>query len=206
MKLKGNLAVSQYLDYSGYTSSTLLGYPADVIATDPIVTNGEYDFGITKIGNVPGFTGSGLFYTFRFVTKNIPIPAGTNFCFYLDQISAYNPAGIACNLTNQGQYCFTFSNQTNVWPGDLNNNRSVTTADLLPIGYFYGSQGPTRPNANLQWTAQPAVLWGYNHSSINGNAYKVFADSNGDGVINNADQAAVGRNMNQVHYGFATLF
>jgi len=206
MKLKGNLAVSQYLDYSGYTSSTLLGYPADVIATDPIVTNGEYDFGITKIGNVPGFTGSGLFYTFRFVTKNIPIPAGTNFCFYLDQISAYNPAGIACNLTNQGQYCFTFSNQTNVWPGDLNNNRSVTTADLLPIGYFYGSQGPTRPNANLQWTAQPAVLWGYNHSSINGNAYKVFADSNGDGVINNADQAAVGRNMNQVHYRIATPF
>ena len=206
MKLKGNLAVSQYLDYSGYTASTLLGYPADVIATDPIVTNGEYDFGITKIGNVPGFTGSGLFYTFRFVTKNIPIPAGTNFCFYLDQISAYNPAGIACNLTNQGQYCFTFSNQTNVWPGDLNNNRSVTTADLLPIGYFYGSQGPTRPNANLQWTAQPAVLWGYNHSSINGNAYMVFADSNGDGVINNADQAAVGRNMNQVHYRIATPF
>jgi hypothetical protein len=199
MKLKGNLAVSQYLDYSGYTAGTLLGMPANIIATDPIVTNGNYDFGITKIGAVPGFSGSGLFYTFRFVTKNIPIPSGTNFCFYLDEISAYNTAGTSCNMTNQGQYCYTFSNQTNVWPGDLNNSRTVTTADLLPIGYFYNSTGLARPNATIQWTPQPAVLWGYNHSSINGNAYKVFADSNGDGVINNADQAAIGRNMNQTH-------
>ena len=199
MKLKGNTAVSQYLDYSSYTASTLLGSSADVIATDPIVTNGVYDFGITKIGAVPGFSGSGLFYTFRFVTKNIPIPAGTNFCFYLDEISAYNTAGTPSGLTNQGQYCYTFSNQTNVWPGDLNKSNTVTTADLLPIGYFYNSTGATRPNATILWSAQPAVLWGYNHSSVNGNGYKVFADSNGDGVINNADQAAIGRNMNQIH-------
>ena len=204
MKLKGNLAVSQYLDYSGYTAGTLLGSPADIIATDPIVTNGEYDFGITKIGAVPGYSGSGLFYTFRFVTKNIPIPVGTNFCFYLDEINAYNPAGAPCNLTNQGQYCYTFSNQTNVWPGDLNNSHTVTTADILPIGYFYNSTGPTRPNATILWNAQPAVLWGYNHNSINGTAYKVFADSNGDGVINNADQAAIGRNMNQLHSKLAS--
>ena len=206
MKLKGNLAVSQYLDYSGYTASTLLGSSADVIATDPIVTNGVYDFGITKIGNVSGYSGSGLFYTFRFVTKNIPIPAGTNFCFYLDEISAYNTAGTPSGLTNQGQYCYTFSNQTNVWPGDLNKSNTVTTADLLPIGYFYNSTGATRPNATILWSAQPAVLWGYNHSSVNGNGYKVFADSNGDGVINNADQAAIGRNMNQIHARLASPY
>ena len=206
MKLKGNPAVSQYLDYSGYTASTLLGSSADVIATDPIVTNGVYDFGITKIGNVSGYSGSGLFYTFRFVTKNIPIPAGTNFCFYLDEISAYTPAGTPSGLTNQGQYCYTFSNQTNVWPGDLNKSNTVTTADLLPIGYFYNSTGATRPNATILWSAQPAVLWGYNHSSVNGNGYKVFADSNGDGVINNADQAAIGRNMNQIHARLASPY
>jgi hypothetical protein len=34
---------------------------------------------------------------------------------------------------------------------------------------------------------------------MSGSAYKTFADSNGDGVINNADQAAIGFNMNQVH-------
>ncbi|WP_396150582.1 choice-of-anchor J domain-containing protein [Flavobacterium sp.] len=199
MKLKGNAAVSQYLDYSGYVASTLLGPLADVIATNPIVTNGEYDFGITKIGAVPGYTGSGLFYTFKFVTKNIPIPDGTVFCFYLDDVNTYNSTGTACGLTNQGQYCFTFTNQIKVWPGDLNNSNVVTTADLLPIGYFYNSTGPVRPNATIQWSGQPATLWGYNHSFLNSNAYKTFADSNGDGVINNADQAAIGFNMNQVH-------
>jgi hypothetical protein len=204
MKLKGNAAVSQYLDYSGYVASTLLGPLADVIATNPVVTNGEYDFGITKIGAVPGYTGSGLFYTFKFVTKNIPIPDGTVFCFYLDDVNTYNSTGSACGLTNQGQYCFTFTNQIKVWPGDLNNSNVVTTADLLPIGYFYNSTGPVRPNATIQWSGQPATLWGYNHSFLNSNAYKTFADSNGDGVINNADQAAIGFNMNQVHARLAS--
>ena len=204
MKLKGNAAVSQYLDYSGYVASTLLGPLPDVIATNPIVTNGEYDFGITKIGAVPGYTGSGLFYTFKFVTKNIPIPDGTVFCFYLDDVNTYNSTGSACGLTNQGQYCFTFTNQIKVWPGDLNNSNVVTTADLLPIGYFYNSTGPVRPNATIQWSGQPATLWGYNHSFLNSNAYKTFADSNGDGVINNADQAAIGFNMNQVHARLAS--
>jgi hypothetical protein len=197
MKLKGNAAVSQYLDYSGYTAGTLLG--TNIISTPPTVINGVPDFGMTKVGAVPGYSGSGLFYSFRFVPKNITIPAGTTFCFYLDDVSSYNASGIPCGLTNQGQYCYTFTNQVAVWPGDLNKSNTVTTADLLPIGYFYNSTGAARPNATIQWIAQPATLWGYNRTSTNSDAYKVFADSNGDGVINNADQAAIGFNMNQVH-------
>lgn len=199
MKLKGNAAVSQYLDYSGYTASALLGLEGNVISTPPTVTNGVPDFGITKVSAVPGYTGSGLFYSFRFVTKNITIPTGTTFCFYLDDVSANNSSGVPCGLNNQGQYCYTFTNQVYVWPGDLNKSNSVSTADILPIGYFYNSTGTARPSATIKWNGQPATLWGYNHSSQNGNAYKVFADSNGDGVINNADQAAIGFNMNQVH-------
>ena len=205
MKLKGNPAVSQYLDYSGYTAGTLLGTGSSVISTAPVATSGVYDFGITKVGSVPGYTGGGLFYSFRFVTKNIPIPQGTSFCFYLDNVSAYNSTGNTVNLIyNQPQYCYTFNNQVNVWPGDLNKSNTVTTADLLPIGYFYNSTGPARTNTNIQWSAHPATLWGYNHSSTSGDAYKVFADSNGDGVITNADQAAIGLNMNRVHARMAS--
>jgi sugar lactone lactonase YvrE len=198
MKLKGNAAVSQYLDYSTYTAGNLLG-TSNVISTPPTVTNGVPDFGMTKVGAIPGYSGTGLFYTFKFVPKNISIPNGTIFCFYLDDVNTYNSAGTACSLTNQGQICFTFSNQIKVWPGDLNNSNVVTTADLLPIGYFYNSTGPVRPSATIQWNAQPATLWGFNRSTMSGSAYKTFADSNGDGVINNADQAAIGFNMNQVH-------
>lgn len=199
MKLKGNAAVNQYLDYQGFTASTLLGSGSSVISTPPTVTNGVVDFGITKVGPSSGYSGSGLYYTLRFVPKNISIPNGTIFCFYIDDVSSYNSSGTQCGLNNQGQICFTFTNQVNVWPGDLNKSNSVSTADILPIGYFYNSTGPARPNATIQWNAQPATLWGYNHSSQNGDAYKVFADSNGDGVINNADQAALGFNMGQIH-------
>jgi hypothetical protein len=200
MKLKGNTAVNQYLDYSGYTSSTLLGSGNSVISTPPTVTNSVCDFGITSVGTSTGYSGSGLFYTLHFTPKNMLIPDGTVFCFYIDDVNAYNNSGIPCGLTNQGQYCYTYTNQVNVWPGDLNNSKTVTTADILPIGYFYNFTGPTRPNATIQWTAQPMTLWGgaYNHSTTNGNAYKVFADSNGDGVINNADQAAIGFNMSKI--------
>ncbi|CAN1544636.1 Secretion system C-terminal sorting domain [Flavobacteriaceae bacterium] len=199
MKLKGNAAVNQYLDYQGFTASTLLGSGSSIISTPPTVTNGVVDFGITKVGPSSGYSGSGLYYTLRFIPKNISIPNGTVFCFYIDDVSSYNSSGIQCGLNNQGQICYTFTNQVNVWPGDLNKSNSVSTADILPIGYFYNSTGSTRPNASIQWNAQPATLWGYNRSSQNGDAYKVFADSNGDGVINNADQTAIGFNMNQVH-------
>lgn len=198
MKLKGNAAVSQYLDYTGYVAGNLLG-TSNVISTPPTVTNGVPDFGMTKVGAQPGYNGSGLFYTFTFVPKNVTIPDGTVFCFYLDDVSSYNSSATSCGLINQGPICFTFTNQVKVWPGDLNKSNMVTTADLLPIGYFYNSTGPVRPNATIQWTGQPATLWGYNRSTMNGSAYKTFADSNGDGIINNADQAAIGFNMNQIH-------
>lgn len=198
MKLKGNAAVNQYLDYTGYVAGNLFG-TSNVISTPPTVTNGVPDFGMTKVGAQPGYNGSGLFYTFTFVPKNVTIPDGTVFCFYLDDVSSYNSSATSCGLTNQGPICFAFTNQVKVWPGDLNKSNMVTTADLLPIGYFYNSTGPVRANATIQWTGQTATLWGYNRSTMNGSAYKTFADSNGDGVINNADQAAIGFNMNQIH-------
>jgi len=199
MKLKGNAEVGTYLNYAGYTAGTLLGTGSSIISTPPTVVSGIYDFGITKIGAVSGFSGAGVFYTLKFVTKNTVIPNGTNFCFYLDNISANISSGASAGLVNQGPYCYTFSDQVNVWPGDLNNSKTVTTADLLPIGYFYNATGTVRQNASLQWVAQPSTLWGYGQTYPNGSAYKVFADANGDGIISNADQTAIGFNIGKNH-------
>ena len=199
MKLKGNSAVSNYLNYAGYKADTLLGTGSGILSTPPTVSNGVYDFGITKVGASAGYSGSGLFYTLKFVTKNVVIPNGTNFCFYVDDISATNSSGNQVGLTNQGLYCTSFNEQVLVWPGDLNKNKVVTTADILPIGYFYNSTGPARSNASIQWVGQPATLWGYGQGSTNGSAYKVFADANGDGIISNADQTAIGFNIGKSH-------
>ena len=86
MKLKGNAEVNQYLEYQGFTASTLLGSGSSVISTPPTAIYGATDFGITKVGASSGYSGSGLYYTLRFVTKNISIPDGTVFCFYIDDV------------------------------------------------------------------------------------------------------------------------
>jgi len=200
MKLKGNDAVKQYLKYTGYTAGSLFGSNGNIISTPPVVTDNVPDFGIVKIGAVPGYTGTGTFYTFRFIVNNFEIPDSTKFFFYLDDINANNSNGNSCGVTNQGVSSCMFSDKVTVWPGDLNKSKKVTAADLLPIGYFYNSTGDIRLNSSLQWVAQKAKLWGYNHSSAKGDAYKVFADSNGDGIINNSDQTAIGFNMNQFHF------
>jgi hypothetical protein len=199
-KLKFNSNVSTYLTYIGYNQPGLLGSGASIITTPPTVTTSSYDFGVTKAGSQAGFNGNGIFYTFYFVVKNISsIPNGTQFCFYLDDFSIFNSGGQSRGVTNGGQQCFTYSNGVNVWPGDLDNNKVVNTTDLLRIGTFYNYTGPARTNASLLWVAQPATLWGQDKSTANSSAYYVFADGNGDGIINNADQSSIGFNLGQSH-------
>ncbi|MFN5325200.1 MAG: SBBP repeat-containing protein [Bacteroidota bacterium] len=207
-KLKYFGPLAPYLTYVGYIPGTLLGPIPPVITNAPVLTSTGYDFGMNKSGTVPGYSGSGTFYTFLFKPNNIPTSLlNSQVCFYLDNLSITSPppAGNALGLVNQGPYCFNFTNQVNVWPGDLDNNKTVNTSDILKIGIFYNSTGPVRPNANLQWVAQSATLWGNNASTPNSDAYKVFADGNGDGIINNADQTSVGFNMGKIHAYAAPL-
>jgi hypothetical protein len=194
--------LASYLNYVGYTAGTILGTGAAVISTPPIASGTYgYDFGLTKIGAVPGYTGTGTLYTFFFKPNSIPSTLlGSQVCFYVDNLTVNNASqGSLVGLVNQGVSCFTFNNQANVWPGDLDNNKTVNTADLLKIGVFYNNTGPTRPNSSLQWIAQPTTLWGLNASTPNSDAFKAFADGNGDGIINNADQTSVGFNMGKIH-------
>lgn len=201
-RLRYSGALAPYMTYVGYTAGTILGTGAAVISTPPVASGTYgYDFGISKIGAAAGYAGTGTLYTFYFKPNNIPSNLiGSQVCFYVDNLSITSATtGASLGLVNQGPSCFSFTNQVNVWPGDLDNNKTVNTADLLKIGIFYNNTGPVRPNASLQWVAQPATLWGLNTSSPNSDAYKVFVDGNGDGIINNADQASVGFNMSRIH-------
>ena len=194
--------LAPYLTYVGYTAGTILGSGSSVISTPPIAAGTYgYDFGISKIGSVAGYSGTGTLYTFYFRPNSVPSNLlGSQVCFFVDNLSITNSTtGTQVGLINQGPSCFTFSNQANVWPGDLDNNKTVNTADLLKIGVFYNNTGTVRPNSSLQWIAQPATMWGTNTIGPNGDAFKAFVDGNGDGIINNADQTSVGFNMGKVH-------
>lgn len=69
-----------------------------------------------------------------------------------------------------------------VWPGDANNNGVVNNIDLLHLGLGYNFFGIPRAATNTEWAPQPATPWSLPSAidSLN----QVYADCNGDGVIN----------------------
>lgn len=76
-----------------------------------------------------------------------------------------------------------------VWPGDADDNNAVNHHDLLYLGLAFGATGPPRPNATTEWSGQPAPDW---PQSTAGNAVNFKnMDTNGDGIVNAADTAAI---------------
>jgi len=194
------------LHFLNYTEEGFLG-ETNVIATPPVLTDGVIDFGVTKTSGQPGTNGSGAFYTFRFVLRNLPLhvpfsstsPEETYTQFSLTDITVYDATGLQRQMDNPHPERTILRYRVPVWPGDLNNDNKVNVADILPIGYFYNLTGPARPNASLQWVGQPARLWGFDRSQNNSSAFRTFADGNGNGLIDLADQSAIGFNLGQQH-------
>lgn len=83
-----------------------------------------------------------------------------------------------------------------VWPGDADGDNIVNLYDPLAIAVAHGKTGPSRPGANLAWTAQPGPAWGT--SFLNGVNHK-HADCDGNGTVDDTDLAAVSLNYGQTH-------
>ncbi|MFN8316923.1 MAG: T9SS type A sorting domain-containing protein [Chitinophagales bacterium] len=204
-------AVFAKLDYSPYLklvssqAGSFLG--TNLVSQPPIVTGNTIDFGMSKTSGQAGNSGSGEIYSFRFKVINfntgIPYdsidPRSTLIGFLARSFTVTDPNGLTPVFGEPSQQYTELRYYIPVWPGDLNNDKKVNVADILPIGYFYNTTGPRRPNASLQWIAQPNKTWATDATNINSPAYKVFADGNGNGIIDLADQNAIGFNLNKFH-------
>jgi len=85
---------------------------------------------------------------------------------------------------------------SNIWPGDANSDLKCDIYDILPIGIGYGTAGPMRPNATINWVAETNSNWTNNFvSNVN---YK-HADCNGDGIIDYNDTTAISQNFGLTH-------
>ncbi len=84
-----------------------------------------------------------------------------------------------------------------VWPGDTDTSGLVDHFDLLNLGIGMGSAGPARPNASIEWTAQPGYEWSEAtvHSQIN---FK-HIDTDGSGAIEIVDTTAILQNWGEEH-------
>lgn len=114
----------------------------------------------------------------------INIKARDNAC----PLNAYSYYTIVVNHTQ----CVTDS----VWAGDANGDYTVNVYDPLAVAVGYGSTGTARPMATTNWQAEYCPNW--TDTFINGVNNK-HADCNGDGIINNADLAAISSNYGSVH-------
>ena len=89
----------------------------------------------------------------------------------------------------------------NVFPADCNRDGYVSPEDLFPIGLYYGSTGPVRSGATLNFTSQPATNWSANFPDmyLQDMVDRKHADCNGDGIVNATDVTALGQNFGMMH-------
>ncbi len=83
-----------------------------------------------------------------------------------------------------------------VWPGDADNDGVANNFDVLNIGLAYGFTGVARADQSIAWYGHSAADW--SDSFSDGTNFK-FADSNGGGLINAADTAAITLNYGLTH-------
>ena len=78
-----------------------------------------------------------------------------------------------------------------IHPGDADADMKANVYDLLNIGLGYGTIGMERPLATENWEGQVGPDW--NNYTVEGINYK-HLDSNGDGIISEADINAISAN------------
>ncbi|MEL6924833.1 MAG: T9SS type A sorting domain-containing protein, partial [Bacteroidota bacterium] len=83
-----------------------------------------------------------------------------------------------------------------VWPGDANNDNMANKFDVLNIGIAYNNDGEKRDSASIEWAGMPVEDW---PGAFKGGVNYKHADSNGDGVIDEADLEAIAINYGKTH-------
>jgi len=84
-----------------------------------------------------------------------------------------------------------------VWPGDFDNNGTVEINDLLYWGIAYNASGFSRPNSSINWVGQASEDW---DNEVNGLNSK-HQDGDGNGVVDEQDLFALIQNLGQ-NYSF----
>lgn len=111
----------------------------------------------------------------------------------VDTFTSYN----GCDSTNTTYYFYDSLPQDTilVWPGDLDNNGIVDMMDVLPLGFRYEAQGPTRDSISIVWTGHASTEWGNTFRGVD----LTYADANGDGTLNILDAQAIIDNYSKTH-------
>ena len=84
-----------------------------------------------------------------------------------------------------------------IWPGDTDNDGVANNFDVLAIGLGYSATGPTRADQGIDWSGKQGAPWG--DTTALGGLDLVYADANGNGVIDVNDTLAISQNYSLSH-------
>jgi parallel beta-helix repeat protein len=183
---------TDYIDV--VTPQTNNAVPGDFIGSNVVFlatvdeANGKISFGISKKSGQGGVNGFGVVARIKFLS-DASTPSNTDVVFSLSNIVANNSSLSPINLSPEN-LTVTLAGLI-VWPGDTNNNNVVDQADILPLGFYWASTGPARPDAFMAWFGQSATPWTPENAT--------YADANGDGKVNQADVLPIGFNWHKTH-------
>ncbi len=143
-----------------------------------------------NLTSVPGFNPTGTFTWTPTPGDISPLPHMFIFTVHDDK----------CNYYGTQNYAFQVyvnpCNTNDVWPGDANADGVANLYDLLAIGQAFNDNDTSRPNASINWIAQPCPDWAnYFPSGVN----HKHADTDGNGVVNFGDTTAINVNFGQTH-------
>jgi hypothetical protein len=95
------------------------------------------------------------------------------------------------------KYVDTFYTGVAVFPGDANNDGVVDERDILPMGLYWGNEGPQRDRADISWSMKPAHVFelGQRWTPL----ASVYADADGLGSVDALDICAVTENWARIH-------
>ena len=185
---------------NGTSNFVISGCPGDTITFDVLAndldTNQLLSMELSPNGQSASLIASGAnppVGTFSWIVDSTLVSASP----YIFTVMVFDDNCPYNGFNTYAYYVFVNAcNPNDVWPGDANADGDANLYDLLPIGLAYNETGPVRPNATLNWIAQPCPDW--TGSLLSGINYK-HADTNGDGTVNISDTTAIAQNFGLNH-------
>jgi hypothetical protein len=136
--------------------------------------------GLTQNGGVIAYTQGRLLYS---APQSNATTDAFSLRYCIDGVDC-TPIEVKVKLIHAPNACV---NGKCVWSGDANQDGRVDIADIFPIGDNMGQYGFKRTNALTGWFPQSADNW----RTLSEIADPKYADTNGDGMINVSDTAAI---------------
>ncbi len=85
-----------------------------------------------------------------------------------------------------------------VFPGDLNKDGIVNSADLLPLGFHVGAKGPARNDQSATFRGAEAADWSMDFIEEANAVNLKHYDANGDGIITEQDVNVIRKNYGAI--------